>query len=296
MILNQSLTSRITEFILQLINTKKAFTTRENALEHMKKAEMENQKGYKVPFPFSKKLKCFYFKDMQTFFLEGKSKDIILYIPGGAFVSNPHLLQWNFIFDIQNNTACNMIVPIYPKAPSNTYKQTYKKLIALYESILDKKPNNISFMGDSAGGNIALSLAIQLKEKNLKQPKNIVLFSPCLDLTLSDPAIKDFEKLDPMLAPDGLLTMYQAWAGKTKLTNKILSPINANLKGLGKISLFIGTHEILLPEARRFYEKTKKQNIQINYFEKEGLNHVYPAHPIPEAKQAIKQIVEILKN
>lgn len=295
MILNQSLTSRITEFILQLINTKKAFTTRENALEHMKKAEKENTKTYKVPFPFSKKIKCFDFMGMQTFFLEGNSKDVILYIPGGAFVSNPHILQWNFIFDIQNNTNCNIIVPIYPKAPTYTYKQTYKKLIPLYKSILDNQPNQISFMGDSAGGNIALSLAIQLREKKLKQPNNIILFSPCLDLTLSEPTIKDFEKLDPMLAPQGLLTMYQAWAGKTKLTNKILSPINASLKDLGKISLFVGTHEILLPEARKFYKKAQKQNIEINYFEKEGLNHVYPAHPIPEAKLAMKQIVEILK-
>lgn len=271
MILNQSLTSRITEFILQLINTKKAFTTRENALEHMKKVEMENQKGYKVPFPFSKKLKCFYYKDMQTFFLEGKSKDVILYIPGGAFVSNPHLLQWNFIFDIQNNTACNMIVPIYPKAPSNTYKQTYKKLIELYESILDKNPDSISFMGDSAGGNIALSLAIQLKEKNLKQPKNIVLFSPCLDLTLSDPAIKDFEKLDPMLAPDGLLTMYQAWAGKTKLTNKILSPINANLKGLGKSHYLLEPMKYFCLKLEDFMKRQKNKIFKSIILKKRGL-------------------------
>lgn len=294
--MNQSLTSRITEFILQLINTKKVFASRENALEHMKKVETENKKTYKAPFPFSKKLKCFDFMGMQTFFLEGKSKDVILYIPGGAFVSNPHILQWNFIFDIQNNTNCNMIVPIYPKAPTYTYKQTYKKLIPLYKSILDNQPNQINFMGDSAGGNIALSLAIQLREKQLKQPKNIILFSPCLDLTLSEPTIKDLEKLDPMLAPQGLLTMYQAWAGKTKLTNKILSPINASFKDLGKISLFVGTHEILLPEARNFYKKAQKQNLEINYYEKEGLNHVYPAHPIPEAKQAMKQIVEILKS
>ena len=44
---------------------------------------------------------------------------------------------------------------------------------------------NVILAGDSAGGNLALSLALKLKEDGRILPKALVLFSPWTDLTLS---------------------------------------------------------------------------------------------------------------
>lgn len=294
--MKKSLRSKMTELILELIDTKKVFTTKENAQAYMKKKSKETEKGYQVPFPYSKKLEHFEFMSMNCFYLPSKTNDVILYIPGGAFVSNPHILQWNFIFEIAKKTRCGIVIPIYPKAPLHTYKETYDKLIPLYEKILETNPNKLTIMGDSAGGNIALSLALQLKNLKLKTPDNIVLYSPCLDLTMNYEDIKLYEKVDPMLGVDGLYEMYKAWAGGEDLTNSIISPIFGDFKKIGKISIFVGTHEILYPETKKFFDITLKQGVAINYFEKAGMNHVYPAHPIPEAKQAINHVAEILKN
>lgn len=58
-------------------------------------------------------------------------------------------------------------------------------------------------MGDSAGGGLALGLALALKTENITQPKDIILLSPWLDVTLSNEDIPKYESSDPILSAWG---------------------------------------------------------------------------------------------
>lgn len=152
----------------------------------------------------------------------------------------------------------------------------------------------ITFIGDSAGGNIALSFAEQLMQKNLPTPKNIVLFSPCLDLTLSNQEIEKMEKdnIDPMLSVKGLKLMYAVWARGENLKNPILSPFYGDYNSMGKIVIVVGTDEILFPEAKAFFAVAKERQIDIEFYAKEKMHHAFPLHPIKEAKE----FFDIVKN
>ncbi len=152
-------------------------------------------------------------------------------------------------------------------------------------------------MGDSAGGGFALALAQLLLEKGLSQPGKIILLSPWLDITMKNPDAYVLEDKDPMLGIYGLIQMGKAYAGDTNLNHYLLSPINGKINGLGKISLFIGTHEVFLPDARRFRDIALSQGARINYFEYPKMNHIFVLYPIPEAKKATKEIiVNIIRN
>ena len=50
----------------------------------------------------------------------------------------------------------------------------------VYEEMLRRgeKPGNVIVIGDSAGGNLALALALRLKEEGKPQPAALVLISP----------------------------------------------------------------------------------------------------------------------
>jgi acetyl esterase/lipase len=61
--------------------------------------------------------------------------------------------------------------------------------------ISEVKPEDVVFMGDSAGGGISLALAQLLKEKNLSQPGNIILISPALDLSFTNPDARKFKAM-----------------------------------------------------------------------------------------------------
>lgn len=121
----------------------------------------------------------------------------------------------------------------------------------LYQNLLQKVEDaeQIVIMGDSAGGQIALSFAQSLKEKQLPQPGHIVLLSPVLDATFSNPEAKKYEQEDPMLGIEGSKYLATLWAGDTPLEDYRISPINGEIEGLGHITIVIGTKETLYPDA-----------------------------------------------
>ena len=61
----------------------------------------------------------------------------------------------------------------------------------------------MTLMGDSSGGGISLALAQRLREDGYDQPGHVVLLSPWLDATLSNPEIAEFDRLTRFLASRG---------------------------------------------------------------------------------------------
>ena len=62
------------------------------------------------------------------------------------------------------------------------------------------------------------------------------------------------------------------------------------------MTVYYGTHENLLPDARIFKAKCEKAGAALDYREYENMNHVFVVYPIPEAAKAQKEIIEILKK
>ena len=149
-------------------------------------------------------------------------------------------------------------------------------------------------MGDSAGGGFALALAQKMLTEGVVQPSQIILLSPWLDISLSNPLIEQLDMLDPFLGIEGLKLAAQAYAGDTSLNHYQLSPIHGPLDGLGQISLFIGTKEILLADTRKLKDLMHRKNIPLNYFEYEDMVHVWMFLNLPESKKARQQIIDLL--
>lgn len=98
-----------------------------------------------------------------------------------------------------------------------------------------------------------------------------------------------------MIGIDGAVEFGKLYASNTDRKDYLRSPIYGKIKGLADITLFVGTREIILSDARRFKAITKEQGIDIEYHEYSGMNYVLPVFPIPETKQARKTIVEPIK-
>jgi len=151
-------------------------------------------------------------------------------------------------------------------------------------------------MGDSSGGGMSLALAQLLKIKNLPQPGNIILISPALDMSFSNPEIHEVEKLDPVSAVPALIDIIKWYGGEKGSKYYLVSPIYGNFEGLGKISLFIGTHDILYPDAKKFKMLADEKGLKFGYYEYPSMIHVWPLFFFPESKKATKEIIEIIKS
>jgi acetyl esterase/lipase len=106
-------------------------------------------------------------------------------------------------------------------------------------------------MGDSSGGGICLALAQRLREENLPQPRRIVLLAPWLDASLSNPEIAALDNIDPFLDEDGLKYAGSVYARDVDPKNYLVSPLYGSLRGLARVTLFIGTCDILFPDCRK---------------------------------------------
>ena len=203
-----------------------------------------------------------------------KSDVTILFFHGGAYVFNISRLHWSLIGQLTEKTNATIVVPDYPLAPGATYRETYDFIGDLYSRLTaGSSRKKIVFMGDSAGGGLALGYAQQLIIEGRNQPDQLILFSPWLDVTMTNPEIKTIEKEDKILSVEGLRDAARKYAGNTDLKDYRISPVYGCFKGLCKISVFTGTKDVLYPDAQKCRQLMQDQPSSFNWFEYPGMFH-----------------------
>lgn len=300
--LKQSIRSKLIETMLHMSGRKQNFADKARFAKFLDQKRIANAEPYRLPEELKQKwdieMDPSYGKD--CYVLSGNQHaghKYIIYLLGGGHINRPLPMNWKFVRKIADMTGYQVIVPVYPKAPHHQYHESYEQVLSIYEQLLKKSSSqHIVLMGESAGGGFALGLAQLLKEKEMPQPSRIILISPWLDITLSNPDIPAFEKKDPLLGSYGLAYVGKLYAGDTDLNDYRLSPINGNLRGLGQISLFIGTHDLMAADARKLRNKALKEGVTIDYYEYPKMIHIFTLFPLPEAKEATERIVDLITN
>ncbi len=239
------------------------------------------------------------FHDVQTFYInENSDRDYtIIYLHGGAYVSKMLFLHWILLDKLVRGLECTMIIPDYPLAPIHTFEESYDKLTRMYVDYITMFPDRkIILMGDSAGGGLALGLAEYFAKNNIRVPDKLILLSPWVDITMENRDIDNFIDVDPTLKKNELIIDGIYWANKTNRKDYRLSPLYGDVSKLKDVTLFVGTHEMFYPDIMKLYKKLIKNNVKTELNIGEGLDHVYPAFPIPEADEAINHIIKIIKE
>jgi acetyl esterase/lipase len=229
---------------------------------------------------------------------QNNSDKYILYLHGGAYVNKFVKQHWGFTGAIIKNTGATIIMPDYPLAPKYTFTDTIKMVEKVYSKLrsnIDSK--EIIFMGDSAGAGLALALAQKLKTENIEQASKIILLSPWLDVSMTNPDTKAIEQKDIMLKIDSLKRAGKLYADNSDIDNYLISPLNGSVKGLEEISIFIGTHDLLYPDCIKLKTKLKEVNTVFNFFEYPKMFHDWMLLTgLEESKSALQQIVAIIKK
>jgi acetyl esterase/lipase len=222
----------------------------------------------------------------------------VLFLHGGAYMMNVFRQHWNFVAEIILRTNCNVIVPDYPLTPAVTYKQSFEMVRELYTDLIQKVGSqNLILMGDSAGGGYSLALCQQNNELNVAQPSQVILIAPWLDVTLSNPDILITIKNCPTLDLENLVKIGKAWCGDSDPENYLVSPINGDFQNLPPMSLFIGTHDILIADCQKFKKELKSQNIPLNYYEYPKLFHDWVMLVrLRESKDALTKMADLINR
>lgn len=291
-----SLRAQSVAWFLRRLRVKESYDSPELARLHMRRRGAQDGEPLTVP-PLLSKVTEATVEGFPVYRIEGDApakNAVVLYLHGGSYVDQPLLMHWTFLDRLARKTGVPVLLAVYPKAPKHHYEAAYDFVRAVYEMLLEAGYTDITVMGDSAGGGFALGFAMWLHTLGRPVPRRLVLISPWIKLTMDNPEIPAILPYDPMLSVDALTEMGHAWAGGAPLSDPRLSPIYGDLQGLPETLLLVGTHEILLPDARAFHERAKAENAPLWYREYPRMKHVFPLHPIPEAKRALCEIAAFL--
>ncbi|UXR69360.1 MULTISPECIES: alpha/beta hydrolase [unclassified Staphylococcus] len=235
------------------------------------------------------------FDEMQVFrFNFGHHiKNKILYIYGGTFVLQPSAFHWRFMDKLAYETLHEVVMPIYPKAPANTYRETHAAIEEAYRRLLkETEPENIVIMGDASGGNMGLSFVQSLlKQDELPLPGKLYLISPWLDLSLSNPDITEqVQKQDPIQNIFTLQEVAKVWADDLERKDPRISPMYGSVRGLPPVYMFGGTSEIFYPDMCRLSNYFDAEQQPLHFYEYKDMVTAFPLYPIVESHKVLKQI------
>ena len=293
-----SLKSRVVSFVLKH-SRKRAFTSPENLqrwIAHARRTQSHQPPAWIITRFRVKTRTVNGFPVYEIAPRKGEKKRI-LYLHGGAYVFEITSYHWKLIAEIADRSGFGITVPIYPIAPEHDFHAMFGMVETVYCQMLEQTPANaITFMGDSAGGNMAVVLTMMAVQSGLPAPSRHVLISPGLDMSLSNPQVFEAERDDPWLAIPGGIEAIRLYSAGIDRSDWRISPLYGDLSVLPKTLLLTGSRDLLSPDNLIFAEKARATGVEIEVLYEEGMFHVWPLIDMPEAHRARDRIVGFLKE
>jgi epsilon-lactone hydrolase len=227
---------------------------------------------------------------------EDTARGTLLYIHGGGFIAcsaeayrgaTTYLAKLGF----------RVFAPNYSLAPEHPFPAAVNDLIHVFLALAEgEPPKEIPIAGDSAGGCLALSLMLALRDAARPMPKAVALFSPWTDLAGTGESLRTNEKKCSLLNACDMPAAAAFYLGTTPTTDPLASPHYANLAKLPPLLIHVGENEILLDDSKRLEEHARRDGVKAKL-------KIWPVVPhgwqllapnMPEARQSLKEAAEFL--
>lgn len=164
----------------------------------------------------------------------------------------------------------NVTVVSYPLAPHSPAKDSIPHLAKLYYTIMqESKERNeqITFVGDSAGGNIVLCLPLYVahKDDQAPLPSRILVIAPGADARIDNPDIIKIEPFDPFLSHAYIQEVTDLWAKGVDKSDPMVTPLKADFGPFKKNKVILdgiyGTWDVLAPDDKLLMEKARNEGL-----------------------------------
>jgi monoterpene epsilon-lactone hydrolase len=221
---------------------------------------------------------------------------VVLYLHGGGYVFGSPRTHRNLVSRISHVTGLPVLALDYRLPPVAILPAPIEDALAAYRHLLDEghAPERIVVAGDSAGGHLALTLALHAVEADLPVPAALLLFSPWTDLGMTGDSIVRNAALDPFLPPIALRRCARVALGGADPADWRSSPLFAPeelLRQLPPTLLQAGSTEVLHDDAARTAQRIADAGVRTELQVYERQPHVPPLWTgTPEAGTALREI------
>lgn len=229
----------------------------------------------------------------------------ILYIHGGSWVSGSLSGYRAFLSRVSQAAKAVVLSVDYRLAPEHQFPAGLDDCVQAYQWMREngpdgKKPAGATYiMGDSAGGNLALSALLKIRDSSLALPAAVIAISPPTDFTCGSPSLVSRAAVDPIINPAILPALIPVYLGKdTQPTNPYASPLFGDYRGMPPLLLQVGDAEVLLDDSTRLAKHAAGQGCEVTLEVWNGMPHVFQGFApfLPEASEAIARIGEFVRQ
>jgi monoterpene epsilon-lactone hydrolase len=190
----------------------------------------------------------------------------VVHFHGGGYCLGSARMMRTWAAHLSARASCQVVVPEYRLAPAHPHPAALDDARAVLTALLGGAgPAPIVVSGDSAGGGLALALALVMREAGGPVPAGCILMSPWLDLAASRWAVPALVRSDLLLNPPWLEACARAYADPSKWSDPTVSPLRASHDGLPPLLIQAGSDDLLAPDAAALAASASAAGTEVTY-------------------------------
>jgi monoterpene epsilon-lactone hydrolase len=220
---------------------------------------------------------------------------VLLYTHGGGFAVGSASSHRKLAAHVAKALGVTAFVLDYRRAPEHPHPAQVEDGVAVFTALVERGIDaaDITTIGDSAGGNLALAIPLALREQGKALPGRVIAFSPWVDMENKGETLITNDATDALVTVPLLEGMIAGALGESvEPTTPLANPLYADFSGFPRLYINAGTHESLLDNATRVAELAEAAGADVTLSVVDGMQHVFPAMAgnAPEADDEIARL------
>ena len=170
----------------------------------------------------------------------------------------------------------------YALAPEHKFPEPLDECVAVVEAIAKRSaelgidPASLLLAGDSAGGNLALASALDLRNRHPDLIKGLLLFYGVFDSDLDTWSYRTFGGGEFGLSREDMAAYWAAYLRSTEdLTDPRAAPLRAELAGLPPVHLCAAGLDVLRDDTLKLARKLNEVGVTYELKTYEGVCHAF---------------------
>lgn len=216
---------------------------------------------------------------------------VLLYTHGGGFAVGSAASHRKLAAHVAKALGATAFVLDYRRAPEHPHPAQIEDGVAAFVALRERGITDITTIGDSAGGNLAVAIPLALREQGIPLPARVIVFSPWLDMENSGETLVTNDATDALITVpllEGMIAGVLA-EGRIDPRTPLANPLYADLTGFPPLYINAGAVESLVDNATRLADKARAAGVEVTLSIVDDMQHVFPfmAGNAPEADAEI---------
>lgn len=217
---------------------------------------------------------------------------IVLYIHGGGFVTGCSEARRGFTGRVAGILGCNLVSIDYRLAPEHPFPAGPEDCLAAYRALLERYgAEKIVLLGESAGGNLVLSLLVQIKREGLPFPAASFAVAPTVQYDRELKSYRDNLSTDCIVTnlTDEVCDVYLRSRDEAVLKDPVAAPLYGDFGGCTPVVLWASESEVLYDDSVLMFDKFKAEGVATKLYLRRGMMHTWlVVSALSESKKDMK--------